>query len=192
MGAMGYAAGCNSRPEPPLATATEEVRTIALESIHSTSGQQGFKLVQRGQEPIAPYLERLWTKFNGVPSNVVLVRGDDLTTTLRSTMMAFTAARSTHKPVDPNDGSKPEQLWLVAHLGLAYSTPPAWLVESAEQRGKTLRLTFFEPVNGGATSDDHQYFYWVPLGKLQPGAYTLELFDSKKKAAMLSRLVIVD
>jgi hypothetical protein len=37
----------------------------------------------------------------------------------------------------------------------------------------------------------HRFYYWVPLGKLNPGVYAVELYDSGLEAVTLMRRVEV-
>jgi len=38
----------------------------------------------------------------------------------------------------------------------------------------------------------HQYYYWVPLGKLDDGIYKLDLYDTTLKDVTLSRRVEIE
>ena len=77
---------------------------------------------------------------------------------------------------------------MAAFLGVSGSGP-AWLVKSVEVSGKKIRLVY-EWV-GTKANDSHPYFVWIPLEKLQPGAYTLELFDQRRNHVALFRTVTV-
>jgi hypothetical protein len=138
-------------------------------------------------EPYGPYLEQFLREFQFGPSNVVIVRGKDFTEALTATRLAFLGGRSADQPVDPEVEPKSAELWLVAFLGAAGSEPPARLVQSVERRGKSVRVTYRKRLSETKTS--LPYFLWVPLGKLESGAYTLELFDADRQEVTLLRRV---
>jgi hypothetical protein len=80
----------------------------------------------------------------------------------------------------------------VAYLGNAHSDPLRWIVEGAAMDRGKIRLTYREPQSFIGTADSYPYFYWVPLGKVPPGVYQVELFDSGEKAVTLMRRVRVE
>lgn len=88
---------------------------------------------------------------------------------------------------------KPQQgsHWMVAYLGFGPSEPTWWTIEGASVEGDKIRLTYRKAKTTEATADIHHYYYWIPLGKLKPGVYYVELFDSSVKAITLSRRVVV-
>src|SRR5207249_2059004 len=89
----------------------------------------------------------------------------------------------------PHTQFKPSGYWLVVYFGITGSEPPAWLVESAEQSGKTIRLNFKPAKRDVTTEDLHQYFVWVPVGQLDAGTYTLELVDTSVGQMTMMRRV---
>ncbi len=177
------------KPEPePVA------KTIPLKSIYSTNGQEGLIPVKRREkDPSKAHLEAIRQEVRGGASNILLVNGDDIVQAVNATRWAFTGGRSLEVPVrpEPGDGPKPASFWMVAFLGIDGSTPPAWLVRSAERKGQNIRLSVIKPKRNSSTKDERHYFVWVPLGKLEAGRYTLELFDTETKELTLMRRVIV-
>jgi hypothetical protein len=171
----------------------KEVDKIPLKSIYSTNGQKGLIAVKQALEkPSGKQLNILRRDFPGGASNVVMVRGKNLTAALLATRWAFTGSRSADVAIDPDDGSKDAPLWMVAYLGNAGSSPPYWLIGAMERKGKTVRLKFAKDKSmGGRTKDSHHYFIWVPLGKLGAGTYNLELYDEDKEQVILLRRVTV-
>ncbi len=175
-------------PEPAADTAsqkTEEVKKIPLESVFSTDMQPGLKLVERGRHSV----EKLHECASRIgASNVFLAQCDDVQTAVDVTSYVFGGGQSADKPVTARLRSDSAQYWLVAYLGVSGSGG-AWRIKSAEVSQSSVRLAY-TPV-GSRVNDVHPYFFWVPLGKLEPRAYTIELFDTKQEQVVLSRRVIV-
>jgi hypothetical protein len=170
----------------------EEGRQIPLESIYSTTGQKGLKaLKMRLDEPQGQELQGIARGYRGGASDVFLVRGKDIAAAVKAARQAFTAGQSADGPVIPDAASRAAPLWVVAYLGSAGSSPPAWLVHSVEVKGQMVRVTFRKPKRFGSTRDLHPYFLWVPLGKVEAGTYTLELFDADKEEVTFLRRVAV-
>jgi hypothetical protein len=89
---------------------------------------------------------------------------------------------------DPKPGSH----WFVVYLGAGPSTPTWFLVESATVQGNTIRLIYSKAAAATQiTADIRRYYFWIPLGKLEPGTYIVELYDSNVNAVTLSRRVYV-
>lgn len=180
-----------SQPTADEKPAKEKSTPIPLDSIYSTSVQKGLRRLPRpaGRE-LRNALDELHVALVHMDiSNVFLARGGDIQEAVKATERAFTWGQPVEQPVTPEDRVKPETIWLVAYLGVASSVPSYWLVQSAEVRGNTVRITY---ARGGAfTPDSREYLYWVPLGKLGVGSYCLELFDADQNAVTLMRRVSV-
>jgi hypothetical protein len=187
-------------PAPP----DEKVQIIALDSVHATSHQKPLKPVSRGfnlqgngekkyVESYGHFLEEIYKGYHTGASNVFLVRGDHIAPAISATWEVCVCRRGAERPSAPYEKEKGEHkpLWLVAYLGTAGSEPPHWEVRSVERKGRTVRLAFAPSETGSETNDEHQYFYWAPLGELESGAYTLELYDEQEKAVVLTRRVII-
>lgn len=170
-------------------------RTIPLNEIYATTRQARVSLVRPGsREPYGEVLTRLFRQW-GPPgaSNVFLVRGKDFETAVKATYRVLWCALNADFPGHDCEGRPPgaplEPLWLVAYLGTAGSEPPGWLIHSAEQSGATIRLSY---VTGRPTTNDgHEYLVWVPLGHLDGGIHTLELFNHTEQYVTLMRRVQV-
>lgn len=166
-----------------------EVKTIPLESIYSTSQQKGLIRVDQGLKN-KDFRNEFYTRtVRTGASNIFLVRGDSIEEAVKATWLVFVGGHPVSQPVSADLQSKSEQYWLVGYLGAAGSDPPAWLVVSAQKVGKKVRLTYTR--KGSETDDTWPYFDWVPLGKLEPGTYTAELFDDNLQEAVLSRRILV-
>lgn len=106
------------------------------------------------------------------------MRARDITSAIKATRKAFAGGRQTNVPVYPDDGfnEQHKDAWLVAYFGVAGGAPPAWLLTAIEKDKMTIRLCYHKAKREPETADIHQYCSWVPLGRLEPGVYTLELF----------------
>jgi hypothetical protein len=184
------------------APSQDKVEKIALDSVHSTSHQKPLKPVSHGfnlqgngekkyETSYGHFLEEIFKAYHTGASNVFLVRGDDIGAAISATWEVCVCRRGAERPSAPYEKGAHKPLWLVAYLGTAGSEPPYWEVRSVERKGRTVRLSFAPSEDGGRTNDEHQYFYWAPLGELEAGAYTLELYDEQEKAVVLTRRVIV-
>jgi hypothetical protein len=186
-------------PAPPQ----DKVEKIPLASVHSTSHQKPLKPVSRGfnlqgngekkyETSYGHFLEEIFKAYHTGAANVFLVRGDDIGAAISATWEVCVCRRRAERPSAPYEKGEHKSLWLVAFLGIAGSEPPHWEVRSVERKGRTVRLAFAPSETGSETNDEEQYFYWAPLGKLDPGACTLELYDEQEKAVVLTRRVVVD
>jgi hypothetical protein len=169
---------------------------VPLESVYSTSGQKELKHMTAAfrhkedgdRDYIEPYgwnLEQINRLSQLGCSNVFLVRGKDIAGAVKSTRWLYMGTGSGDVPVFADEESKAAPLWAVAFFGVSGSNPPAWLVQSVERKGKTVRISYV--TRTAATHDQHRYFLWVPIGTLEAGTYTFELFDVEKKEVTLLR-----
>jgi hypothetical protein len=176
---------------------------IPLSSITSTSHQSGLQQPEQAHlgdseatkagKP-SYYLEQIYIKTSGVgASNVFLVDAPDFREAVSATSRVLIGASAADRPATLNEPNPPRgNYWLVAYLGVASSTPPQWLVDSATVESTKIRFAYHHRDSGAVTMDIHQYLYWVPLKTLPPGTYQLELFDTGTSAVTLSRRVVVE
>jgi hypothetical protein len=164
---------------------------IPLKSLYATSGQEGLRPVKiQQEEPYGYDLGQLHRDSHGMgASNTFLVKGKDIAAAVKATRLVFTGGRRAGVPVTGERDLHSKDCWLVAYLGTGPSTPPPWVIESVTRKGFTIRVTYSEPRRARSTRDVHQSFLWVPLGPLEPGTYSLELFDSGKGQVTLQRRV---
>jgi hypothetical protein len=184
-------------PAPP----EEKGEKIALESVHSTSHQKPLKPVSRGfnlqgdekkyVEPYGHFLEEIFRGYHTGASNVFLVHGDDIAAAISATWEVCVCRRGAERPSAPYEKGEHKPLWLVAYLGTAGSAPPHWKVRSVVRKDRTVRFSFALSETGSETNDEEQYFYWAPLGELERGACTLELYDELVQEVVLTRRVVV-
>jgi hypothetical protein len=180
-----------ARPERPEDRGAV-VKQVPLKSVYSTSYQEGLKRVDQGvgDKAFPNEMAELYQQAIQLgASNVFLARGEDVAAAVKATWEVFTGGIPADTPVSPDRPPKSGDMWLVAYLGVTGSDPTAFRVHSVEVSGTEIRLTYKHP--GSVTQDLHPYFYWVPLGKLAPGTYKLQLFDADQKEVTLMRRVRV-
>src|SRR5262249_3960338 len=86
----------------------------------------------------------------------------------------------------PDDGKAHKEFWLFAYVGVFRHYRK---LQAVEQLGNNIRLTYSKPDSDALTPK--RFFYWVPLGQLPTGSYTLEFFDADEKVVTLMRRVKV-
>jgi hypothetical protein len=160
-------------------SAGEGARKIAPGSVYATTGQKELKPLSTAMdgdgkyvEPYGADLDKLRGEAAG-KATVFLVAGKDITAAIKASR-----GRLGERAVGPPDQLKPagQPVWLVAYLGTSGSSPPAWKVEGIAVKDKLIRVSYRK---GAAVTDDvHAYLVWAPLGKLEPGVYSLELYDA--------------
>ena len=192
-------AGCAKPAPPPSAPNTQNSRIIPLGSIISTSSQGGVQitsLVHRGDgdhKSYNGYLQQILAKGGGdISSNVFLADAPDIDGAVAAAFTVISGGRSTDIVATLNKSNPPRgNHWLFAYLGIGSSSGPPFIVDEVTVNGTTIRLAYHKPKLMAQTDDIHEYFYWVPLGKLEDGTYSLELFDSGRNEVMLTRRVVV-
>jgi hypothetical protein len=176
---------------------TGEKRTIPLSEIVTTSPQDGLHNLSDAMQQKATdqnpetFTRQLHGASSGY-SNLFLVDATDLHDALSASFTVLAGSQAVDTPA-PVNKSKPKRgkYWLVAYLGSGPSNPTWWTVESVIVEKSTIRLTYHKTKPRPATDDIRRYYFWIPLGKLTPGDYELQLFDSDKAAATLMRRVEV-
>ncbi len=184
-----------SQESPPRQEkAKVETKKIPVELIYSTSRQKGLKLLDQGQSDEGFEFQMRELQQHAIKtgaSNIFLVRGDDIRAGVRATWAVFCAAHSVDYAVNADPESKSQKYWLAAYLGVAGSSPPAWLVDSVQIKGNQVVVRYKAAANEIQSDDEHPYFVWVPLGGLMAGTYSLELFEQTKGQTVLQRRVTV-
>jgi hypothetical protein len=54
-----------------------------------------------------------------------------------------------------------------------------------------IRVNYHQSKANMVSLDVWRYYYWIPLGTLDPGNYQLEFYNTKENAVTLSRRVTV-
>jgi hypothetical protein len=163
-----------------------EAKQIPLESIYSTSRQEGLKRFDQAHGDQG--FRDLYQRSTGMgASNVFLARGDDIVAAVKATWLVFMAGHPADSPVAFDRDSRSDHYWLVAYLGVAGSSPLAWRVESVQVDAAKVRINYRRGTS--ETDDELPYFLWAPLGKLSAGPMALELHDAENGRARLVRRV---
>jgi hypothetical protein len=181
----GTVAAVATAQEPPATT-------VPLKSVYVTSSQEEITPVVGGEAGVDERVLRGVFKqaLNVGLSNVFLVSADDIGGAVRATAQAYGSGRNGRRPVAVTPGDPGGRLWLAAFLGSGSGSPPHWRVTTVERAGRRIRLSTTTN-RQGASADVLPHFVWVPLGRLDPGAYTLELYDATRREVELTRTVRV-
>jgi hypothetical protein len=171
--AVAELGAANDPLSPSGLTATDRsVRRFPLDCIYSTSVQKGLKAMERDQR-VLNHLSSLRRAPCEPSPYVKLVRANDL------------AEAMTWK-AEANDGSIAKPIWLVAYLGFSAANSAAWVLESATLERQTIRLVCHHDDGLEKTRNTQKYYYWMPIGELEAGWYTVAVYDSKAKTLVLS------
>jgi hypothetical protein len=159
----------------------QEAGTVPLDKVHTTSGQKGVKRLSTAMDGAGKYVEpygqalgEILRDLRGGPQ-VVLVAGDDIAAAVK----ACKGVLGARDPKAEVTAERDNTVWAAVYFGTNGSSPPAWQVEAVTVKDKTIRVAYKK--QAAFTDDIHHYLAWIPLGKAQAGAYTLELFDVGKK-----------
>jgi hypothetical protein len=168
----------------PLSDVTSTLRYEGMKYIGSGRRSDGTKTVV---EDYADAMSRLLASTGGA-SNVILVDANSINDAVKATARVLAGVRSADKPaISWNTVSGKH--WLLVYLGCGHSNPHKWVVESILIKGNVIRFRYRKPRSSFETADIQHYYYWVPIGKLENGVYTLELYDSGLKSVTLMRRV---
>jgi hypothetical protein len=178
----------------------KQVTSIPPSSIVTTSSQENMRYFdnvfskQTGQNQSEAAREFARAFQLGTPgaSNAFLVDAPNESGAIEASRAVYFGGRSAETPVTVNQPNpKRGNYWLAVYLGIGPSGPTSFVIEKASIDGDTIRLTYSRPKPSAATADIHHYYYWVPLGKLQPAEYQIDLFDSGQKKVTLFRRVVL-
>lgn len=180
----------SAQPPPKAESPADKVRTIPLESCYATFGGSGCKfLLASDREPHGHALLELIRRHESGASNVVLVRAKDIANAVSGARRTFAGGGVGDTPGLPASLEWAPELWMVAYIGKG---PRGWwTVRSAEVSSRTVRVTYALTKRIHATADVLQHFLWLPLDRIEPGTYSLELFDADRREVMLVRRVVV-
>ena len=169
-------------------------RMIPLLEIITTGPQKDLRSIDDVVGPAEAY-NSFMMRFRNVgdgSSNVFLVDAKKFRDALDASTNVLFGSRSANTAAT-QDKPKPARgsHWLVAYLGTAPSSPTWWSVESVSVDKSKVVLSYRKTKPRPATRDVRRYYYWIPLGKLDPGAYELELIDADTGTVTLMRRVEV-
>jgi hypothetical protein len=199
---------------PPVKATTddkgkpEETKTVPKKLIHVSNPDQDNPRPKDWTRADAEMVQEILSVAKqGGPSNVLLVHGDDLRWAVASTWQAYnpyssagaeavlTARNPSPKKKMEGDPpkEKPFDVWVVAYLGRDSSS--RWSIKSVERTGNRIRVLYTDHYRDPGVlvrvGDDKPYMMWAPLGRLEPGKYTVELYETNDKEVNLTRLVKV-
>jgi hypothetical protein len=117
----------------------------------------------------------------GGSRQIVLCVGHDIAAAVKASATNFAVS---DQPVPIATGAPGDTLWLAAYLGSDGSTPPAFRVRAVNVANKTIRLSYERIEAAERSCDYHAYMVWVPVGRVEAGDYTLELFDLVGEATL--------
>jgi hypothetical protein len=179
-----------------------ESTSVPLTKVLTTSRQQGMRHVKeefatKGADAVenAKTIKRLAVILNssGGASNVFLVNAENIADAIQAGSNVMVSSHSARTPASLNGSHAGKgSYWLVANLGVGAGSPDRWVVDGITVSGNTVRFSYREPKAGIRTLDMLSYYYWAPLGKLEPGTYQVELYDADEKAVTLIRRVVVE
>jgi hypothetical protein len=187
---------CSASADEPDA----KPRDVPLSSIVTTSPQKGmiqsrdvFSNRDHNSVVTNGFLDQILTATKSGASNVFLIDAKDRYEAVGTSARVILGAHAADKAVRANiPKPKHEGLWVVAYLGSGPSSPTWWTVEGVSIDANKIRLRYRKSPPAPATDDIHPYYYWIPLGSLDNGAYELELYDLEKNCVMLMRLVTIE
>jgi len=130
-------------------------------------------------------LSQIGREVKGGASNIILVdakSADDAVRACHSVLTEYRTADSTTEWSENFTG----HYWLIVYLGRG--GPRKWEVDGVTIDGNRIRFKYhrWKPPKGGYFGNGvvARFFYWVPLGELEPGTYRLELFDGEAVTLM--------
>jgi hypothetical protein len=130
----------------------------------------------------------------GVPMTFV-VRASTVYAALTETRQVLTDDSPTMEVSDQGTSEEgqlvTEPFWAFVFLG---NRPPSpyWVIERIESHPGGLIVRYSQPPRGSLSRIAYPHAYWIPLGDLPSGAFTLRLFDGDSNSESLSfRLRIV-
>ena len=164
----------------------EERRLIPLDTVYASFNQEGLKPLDAEVETDG--LAQVLGAVRESPQQIVLCVGIDLASAVRGAELGFATPDEATLPVT---GSTSDTLWLAAYLGSDGSVPSAFRVRAIEVNGKTLRIDYERDKSPVRSADLRSYLIFVPLGRVEAGVYTIELFDAAAERVTRSRTLRV-
>ena len=190
-----------SRSAPLLVSQQKQTDSkieIPVESIYATAGyavgeQKGLKGIRpRGTTESGVLLAELCAKYRAHSANIFLVAEDNITSAVRATRLVLLDRQGIDSPPSVHKGpAQPKDFWLVVHLEDG-GNGNRYLIKSVERKNQVISFIFSERKKSEASLPiAAKHYYWVPLGHLEPGSYILELFNTDKNQADLSRRISI-
>jgi hypothetical protein len=73
-----------------------------------------------------------------------------------------------------------EQYWAVVYAGTAGSDPTVFVIDRVTINKGSAEIVVYRPPHGSETCDMHPYWFFVPLGQLADGKYSVNVRDANK------------
>ena len=159
---------------------------IPLDTVYATFNQEGFKSLDLEVETNG--LFQVLSAVRESPQQIILCVGSDVASAVIASELGFATPDEATPPVT---GGTSDTLWLAAYLGSDGSVPSAFRLRAIEVNGKTIRVEYERDESPVRSADLRNYLIWVPLGRVEAGAYTLELFDTAAERVTRSRTLLV-
>jgi hypothetical protein len=161
---------------------TDDTRVIPLNTTYATFTQEALKPTDGIVN--SDDLDQVLGALREMPQQIAFCAGKDISAAVKNSAAAFSRPEDQSEVL--RDGTN-EPLWVAAYLGTDGSMPPAYQIRSIELTGKTLRVAYERDESPGRSCDLRAYLIWAPVGPIEAGVYTLELFDVANQQVTLSR-----
>lgn len=167
----------------------QEPRVIPLNTVYATFNQDGIKAFDGTVDN--DDLRQMIDRIQAGPQRIVLCGGKDIAAAVKSAGMSFTmsdmSSSMADDPIPAVTIGTGDTVWLAAFLGSDGSIPPAYKVRAIEVTGRTIRVSYERDDSSGRTCDLCAYMIWAPVGRMEAGLYTLELFDTAAGEVTVTR-----
>jgi hypothetical protein len=193
-GAAPYLAGlCALLALPAFAALlprTKPDREIPLKEIYTSSSQEGLSRLpvieaQSGYKDLEVVQKSL---NNCLLTTLFVVQGDDVATAIRDARYRLTGIVGRESRADRKAREESTRSWLVLFLGIGPSAPNQWTIRSVEVFGERVQVNCDTSERKEyAVLDSCYYLYWIPLGELKKGPFTLQLVDAPSGSTLLLR-----
>lgn len=151
----------------------QEPRAVPLDTAFATFHQDGFKGLDATVDN--NHLRPMLDEIQGGPQRIVLCLGQDISGAVKNARVSFSLPE---QPVADIGTGIDDMVWVAAFLGSDGSVPPAFKVRAIEVTGNTIRVSYERDESSARTCDLLAYLIWAPVGRMEAGIYTLELFDA--------------
>lgn len=160
---------------------TRPEREVPLSAIYTTTHQDQLRPIPfREGEAAHRDLEVVKSCLKNCHlSTLFLVRGDDPGAAIRDARHRLTPDVERETRAERKAREASTKYWLVLFLETGPSTPNQWTIRGVELFPNRVQVNYnASERTDSATTDLIYYLYWIPLGELKPGRYTVQLSDT--------------
>lgn len=150
----------------------QEPQVIGLDAAYASFNQEGITSVEKVVD--CEQLGQISDAAQAGPPRIVLCVGSDVAAATHASTAGFAVPEGPMPVVTADTG---DTLWIAVYLGRDGSMPPAYQVRAIAVTGKTLRVSYGHDAAPVRSCDLRDYLVWAPVGPVESGVYTLELFD---------------